>query len=101
MSEYLWKMKMYFDKKRIGYKPVYTYVVGDRVWFNVKRRLVGLKKFLTQWVRPCEIIAVFNGGLTMSEYETGDSKIILKESILDSYSLFKGNQHNLKIALHV
>ena len=46
-KKYINNMNQEHDKKRIGSKLVNEFVKGDLVWFNIKRQLADLKKYMT------------------------------------------------------
>ena len=48
--------KEYFDRRYVKKAALYTFVVGDVVLMNIKKRLPNIKNVGVHWIGPCTII---------------------------------------------
>ena len=55
---------------------MYTFGIGNQVWFNIKHQIADKKKYTTQWIGPCEVMATPIGGLYMLKMKMKDSAMI-------------------------
>ena len=75
-KEYLRKMKIYFNNKKVNKKKMNTFGIGNQVWFNMKHQIADKKKYTSQWIVLCEVMATPIGGLYTLKMKTKDSAMI-------------------------
>ena len=63
------RSREYFNRKYVKKTVPYSFVVGDVVLMNVKRRLSDLKNVGVRWIGPCTIVYERPGKLYDIEYE--------------------------------
>ena len=63
------RSKEHFDRRYVKKATPYTFVVGDVVLMNIKKRLSNIKNVGVCWISPCTVIYEQPGKLYDIEYK--------------------------------
>ena len=63
------RSKEYFDRRYVNLATPYTFVVGDVVLMNTKKRLSDIKNVRVCWIGPCTVVYERPGKLYDIEYK--------------------------------
>ena len=63
------RSKEYFDRKYVKKTTPYTFVVGDVVLMNIKKRLSDIKNVGVRWIGPCTVVYERPGKLYDIKYK--------------------------------
>ena len=63
------RSKEYFDRKYVKKATPYTFVIGDVVLMNIKKRLSDIKNVGVRWIGPCTVVYERPGKLYDIKYK--------------------------------
>ena len=84
------KMKLAFDKKKVGKRLVTNFILMDYVWMDVRWYFKTKGKGGVKWVGPCLITLVHLGLLFDVSYRTETSELLYQRVILQFLKVYNG-----------